>query len=120
MKSVPVDLSKFNEMTDGDAEFALDLASSYIESGEQALTEVRDALAKLDRPAIGRAAHTLKGASANIYAQPMWGAASTLEAQAVSLDPQGLQELVRVLQVEFTKAADFLRECASAPIAKAG
>jgi HPt (histidine-containing phosphotransfer) domain-containing protein len=120
MNSVPVDLSKFNEMTDGDVEFAFDLASSYIESGEQALCEVRDTLAKLDRPALARAAHKLKGASANIYAQPMWGAASTLEAQASAVDSQQLQDLVRVLHAEFTMAADFLREYAAAPIAKAG
>jgi HPt (histidine-containing phosphotransfer) domain-containing protein len=120
MKSVPVELSKFNEMTDGDVEFAFDLAGSYIESGEQALSEVRAALAKLDRPALGRAAHKLKGASANIYAQPMWGAASTLEAQAISVDPNRLQDLVRVLHAEFMTTASFLREYAAPPIAKAG
>lgn len=120
MNPAVVDFGKFNEMTDGDAEFACELACSYIESGEQALSEVRQALENLDRAGLSRAAHKLKGASANIYAHAMRDAAGMLETQAALLDPAQLREMIRVLQIEFAAVSDSLHEYIPPPAAAVG
>ena len=103
-------LARLNEITEGDPEFAFELASTFIASGEQVLEEVRAALAAFDRPALSRAAHKLKGASANIHADPLRELAYALETQASRLDQPRLKELIeRAGDAEFERAAEFLR-----------
>jgi CheY-like chemotaxis protein len=118
--NVPVHLARLNELTDGDPEFTRELVATFIASGEQALDEVRASLAALDRIGLSRIAHKLKGASANIYAEPLRKLSHTLEAQASSLDQQRLSELVAQLAVELDRATEFLTEYAPKLAAKAG
>jgi PAS domain S-box-containing protein len=118
--NVPVHLARLNELTDGDPEFTRELVATFIASGEQALDELRASLAALDRPGLSRIAHKLKGASANIYAEPLRELSHTLEAQASSVDQQRLSELVAQLAVELGRAKEFLMEYAPEPVAKAG
>jgi len=118
--STPVDLSRLNELTEGDPGFAHELAQTFVASGGQVMQEVHAALAAFDRPALGRAAHKLKGASANVYAEALRALAFSLEAQAANLDRQRLTELIEQLATEFTRAAQFLTEQAPSPAAKAG
>ncbi|MFC4309802.1 PAS domain-containing protein [Steroidobacter flavus] len=118
--NVPVHLARLNELTDGDPEFTRELVATFIASGEQALDEIRAALAALDRTGLSRLAHKLKGASANIYAEPLRKLSHTLEAQASSVDQQRLGELVAQLAVELGRAKEFLMEYAPEPVAKAG
>ncbi len=86
-----VDLARLNEITDGDPDFAHELAATFVASGEQVLQEIRDALAGVDRSALGRAAHKLKGASANIHAEALRDLAYALETQAANLDQPRLE-----------------------------
>lgn len=118
--NVPVHLSRLNELTDGDPEFTRELVETFIASGEQALDEARAALAALDRTGLSRIAHKLKGASANVHAEPLRNLSHTLEAQASSLDQQRLGELVAQLATELERAKDFLTQYAPGPMAKAG
>jgi two-component system sensor histidine kinase/response regulator len=118
--NVPVHLSRLNELTDGDPEFARELVATFIASGEQALDEARAALASLDRAGLSRIAHKVKGASANVYAEPLRNVSHTLEAQASSLDQQRLGELVAQLAVELDRAKEFLTQYAPPLVAKAG
>jgi two-component system sensor histidine kinase/response regulator len=117
---VPVNLARLNELTDGDPEFTRELVMTFIDSGEQALAEARVALAELDRPGLSRIAHKLKGASANIHAEPLRNLSHTLESQASSLDQPRLHELVEQLAAELNHAAEFLNHYAPPPAAKAG
>ncbi len=107
-ENVPVELARLHELTAGDPEFAQELASTFISSGEQVLLEIHAALTSLDRSALTRAAHKLKGASANIYAEPLRVLAFELETNAVSLDQPRLKDLVLSLDLEFQRAAQFL------------
>ena len=116
----PVNLSRLNELTDGDPEFTRELVLTFIDSGEQALAEARAALAALDRVGLSRIAHKLKGASANIHAEPLRELSHTLESQASSLDQPRLHELVEQLAAELNHAAEFLNHYAPPPAAKAG
>jgi PAS domain S-box-containing protein len=118
--NVPVHLSRLNELTDGDPEFTRELVATFIASGEQALDEARLALAGLDRTGLSRIAHKLKGASANVHAEPLRHLSHTLESQASSLDQQRLGELVAQLATELERAKEFLNQYAPDPVAKAG
>jgi CheY-like chemotaxis protein len=119
-ETLPIALARLNEITEGDPEFAFELTSTFIASGQQVMEEVRTALAAFDRPALARAAHKLKGASANIHADPLRELAYALENQASNLDQPRLKELIAELAAEFERAAEFLRVHAPAPAAKAG
>ncbi len=116
----PIDLGRLNELTAGDAEFAHELASTFVASGEQVLTEIDAAIAAFDRSALSRAAHKLKGASANVHANALCTLALSLESQAAQLDQPSLKQLIADLRHEFERAAEFLRAQAPAPAAKAG
>jgi len=118
--AVPVDLARLNEITDGDVEFAHELASTFVASGEEVLREIHAALAAFDRVALSRAAHKLKGASANIHAEPLRDLAYTLETQAAQLDQPRLRDLVDRLQNQFQIAAQFLQANTPPPKARAG
>jgi PAS domain S-box-containing protein len=118
--TMPVDLARLGEITDGDPEFTYELASTFISSGEQVFREIDAALDALDRNALSRAAHKLKGASANIHADTLRELAYRLESQAASLDQPRLQELTRDLHESFAAAAAFMRENVPPPAAKAG
>jgi len=118
--AVPVDLGRLNELTDGDPEFAHELAATFIASGEQVIEEIDNAIEVFDRAALSRAAHKLKGASANIHAEPLCALALALETQAPQLDQPRLKELIEDLREEFSRAADFLKQQAPEPAAKAG
>jgi two-component system, sensor histidine kinase and response regulator len=116
---VPIHLGRLNEITAGDAEFAHELARTFIASGAQVLDDVRSALAAFDRQALSRAAHKLKGASANIHAEPLRELAYALETQAAHLDQPRLKDIIEQLSQEFTRAADFLRSQVPPPPANA-
>ncbi|MDY0066705.1 MAG: response regulator [Steroidobacteraceae bacterium] len=108
--SAPVNLARIREITGGDADFACELADTFIASGEQICAEMRAALAASDRTALGRAAHKLKGASANVHADALRTLALALETQASSLDKPRLTQLVEDVAAAFQHTAHFLRE----------
>ncbi|HEY6645001.1 PAS domain-containing protein [Povalibacter sp.] len=113
--SVPVELGRLHELTAGDAEFAHELAVTFVASGEQVLKEIHTALENLDRVLLARAAHKLKGASANIYAEPLRALAADLETNGPGLDQPRLRDLVLGIDLEFQRAAQFLQGQAGAP-----
>jgi PAS domain S-box-containing protein len=108
--NVPIDLSRLHELTDGDPEFTRELVATFIASGEQTMAELRAALAALDRAALSRIAHKLKGASANIHAGPLCNLSHLLESQALALDQLRLHELVEQLAAELSRATEFLSQ----------
>ena len=97
-----VDMTALRELTGGDADFERELVETFISSGDQCLTEILSALHVADFDTIGKRAHALKGASANIHASGLAAAASSLEkaARANSIpEIDGLvQELTEKLQ----------------------
>ena len=120
VENVPVELARLHELTAGDWEFAHELASTFIASGEQVLKEIHAALASLDRPALARAAHKLKGASANIYAETLRALSAELETNGPGLDQPRLRDLVLGVDLEFQRAAQFLHAQVDGAVQKAG
>ena len=117
---VPVNLSRLNDLTDGDPEFTRELVETFIASGEEAMAEAHASLDGLDRIRLSRIAHKLKGASANIHAEPLRDLSHSLEMQASSLDQPRLLELVGQLATELERAREFLNQYAPPLTAKAG
>ena len=71
-----VDLEALLELTGGDVDFERELIATFIESGDKCLAEIIAALKANDFETIGKRAHALKGASANIHAHRLAAAAS--------------------------------------------
>jgi len=107
--SPPIDWAQFVSLTDGDGEFAEQLVQLFIDSGDAALGQIRAALAREDWPAVGRAAHSYKGASANIRAQAASDAAARLERAARAGEVEQLATLEQELGREARRVAEYLR-----------
>jgi two-component system sensor histidine kinase/response regulator len=107
--AAPVDLEALRILADGDAEFARELISSFIESGTAAVRDIAQALASEDQRGIADNAHILKGAGATIQAAAVSMAAARLEAAARSGGNESLAMLTEELHHEVTQAIQYLR-----------
>jgi two-component system sensor histidine kinase/response regulator len=114
-----VDLAGLRRVCGGDPNFELDLAATFFSSGKSVLLALSDALNSMNRDAIARAAHELKGASANIYACALRDAAQLLETEASTADPVRMHEIARMLSREFSRAQEFLEQNLPASLSSA-
>ncbi len=69
----------------GDRELAADILSGFLDDAARQLSAMRRAAADADRAAVGRLAHTLKGAAANACAAAL--AARVEQLEAATADP---------------------------------
>ncbi len=93
----PVDLVALRELTGEDSGFARELAHTFFYTSEELLAELGHCVARRDRGALERAAHSLKGASANIRAPRLRDLCAELEAQAAILSEEELtQHIARI------------------------
>jgi two-component system sensor histidine kinase/response regulator len=106
-----VDMNALRELTGGDTEFERELVETFVSSGDQCLAEILSALRVSDLATIGKRAHALKGASANIHASGLAAAASSLESAAransvAEIDGlvQELSARLRAVNAELSKA----------------
>jgi CheY-like chemotaxis protein len=106
----PVDLGGFQKATEGDLAFAQELAATFIASGEQLLADMAAATMAPDRAALARAAHQLKGASANIHAHALRVLAERVEADCGVCDIHTLQQRNAELREEFKRVKNFLSD----------
>jgi CheY-like chemotaxis protein/HPt (histidine-containing phosphotransfer) domain-containing protein len=93
-----VDMEALHALTGGDAEFERELVETFVSSGDQCLADIVAALAMRDWETIGKRAHSLKGASANMQAHSLSVAASDLENAARAQSVQELDGLVHQLK----------------------
>ena len=92
-----IDLEALHTLTGGDTQFERELVDTFVSSGDRWLAEIVAALKVLDWKTIGKRAHALKGASANLRAHPLSVAASELETAALTESAQDLDGLVHRL-----------------------
>jgi HPt (histidine-containing phosphotransfer) domain-containing protein len=90
-----VDLVALREVTGGDADFERELIETFVASGDECLADIMAAMESSDYEALGRRAHALKGASANIHAHRLSAAAANLETAARSKAVREIDGLVR-------------------------
>jgi HPt (histidine-containing phosphotransfer) domain-containing protein len=90
-------MNALREVTGGDPEFERELLETFISSGDQCLAEILSAYRVSDFETIGKRAHALKGASANIHADGLAAAASSLENAARANSTAEIDSLVQEL-----------------------
>jgi CheY-like chemotaxis protein len=105
----PVDWDHIVSVSDGDHEFARELVQLFIDAGDASLREIREALERGDLAAMGSAAHSFKGSSANIHAESASTAAGRLEEAARAGNIDQLAELEGQLRREAELAFEYLR-----------
>ena len=70
------------DRVEGDEELLVEMVQLYVEDAPRALKTMRSALQQGDLHALERAAHSVKGSSANLAANPAADAAQRLEQDA--------------------------------------
>src|SRR5690606_19462325 len=103
----PVDLPALHELSGNDTEFERELVETFIRSGDQTLERIVSSLAGGDLKGLKRAAHCLKGASANLHAHTLRDAARQLESRAEHNDLAGCDDAARRVRDEYARAAAF-------------
>ncbi len=97
--------------TDG-GEFLREIVGIYIEDTPKRLEELRAGLASGDIASFARAAHTIKGSSANVGAMALRGVSERLEMMARSTGLSGVEPLIADCEAQFALARDELRRLA--------
>jgi len=106
--AAPVDWVALLASIDGDVEVARELVTLFADTGRHSLETIAEALQRGDRGAVGKRAHALKGASANLCAYSTTLAAARLESAVGNANSGQLQELTQDLSRELTSAIEFL------------
>ena len=112
--------ARLAELTDGDTEFYDELVSTFILGGREALREMQQAVERGDKETLGRQAHRLKGASANLHLQELAAIAALVESNARQQADTDCSRDVARMSTEFEKTAVALRAGAGAGSDAAG
>jgi len=105
----PVDWDALLESIDGDKVFARDLADAFIGTGDRELAAIEAALGTGDAATVREAAHSLKGASANLRAPAATSAAAQLESAARLGNSAEIPALAEKLTTEVRRTMAYLR-----------
>lgn len=97
----PVDLSRLHEVTDGDAELESELIITFLEDTAERLTSLEALLAAGDLAQASRAAHSIKGSSANMGASGLQELAREVETRAKEGDGGAAKAASSKAQAEF-------------------
>jgi two-component system sensor histidine kinase/response regulator len=111
----PIDLAKVRSSTGADEAFLCELARIFVTNTGQLLEDIRQCAKNCDRQGVARAAHSLKGASASMHAEPLRELSRELEARAITLGETELTERIAQLAVECDRLAAAVRELTTAP-----
>jgi histidine phosphotransfer protein HptB len=95
----PLDIAYLSELSDGDPDFEKELLEVFLEDIPIHITAIQHAITTQDWPQLHRAAHQIKGASANIGANTLATFAHNLEQ---ATEPQTALVLLLQLEQAFT------------------
>ncbi len=94
---------------DGD-EFLREIIAIYLEDTPQRIAELDQSLAAGDVPKFTRAAHSIKGSSANVGAMTVRAVAEQLEHQSAKQGLDAVTSLIASVKAEFARAqAEFAK-----------
>jgi HPt (histidine-containing phosphotransfer) domain-containing protein len=110
----PAAIAALNDLNPGDGGgFLREIVGIYVEDTPRRLQDLRSSLAAGDAPLFTRAAHTIKGSSANVGAVVLARLAERLEAKARKEGLADVAELLAECEAEFARTAAELRKIAS-------
>lgn len=95
---------------DDDDAFLREITTIFLEDTPVRLAELEQSLVNGDVATFARAAHSIKGSSANLGAMALRAAAEKLEHEARARGIAGLAPLVQQVKREFATAASALNE----------
>jgi signal transduction histidine kinase/DNA-binding response OmpR family regulator len=99
----PFDCQRLTEIAGGDGVFAQELINLFIEDTAQHIAALGEAIAQADAETVRKVAHTLKGSSSNIGAEPLRCAALAVEVQGKAGDLLQARTNLAVIQKEFDR-----------------
>jgi PAS domain S-box-containing protein len=102
--------ARLTDIAGDDPEFVSELISAYILGGEATLREMLEAAQVSDHVALSRAAHKLKGASANLHLENIAALSLDIETRARAGKGDDWQEELRKLSTEFERISAVLRK----------
>ncbi len=94
----------------GDAEFARELAGSFLDSAPRCLDAIEDALGAADPESLTDAAHGLKGISRTIGADELADACEALEDAARRADLHGIEGLAAQVDAAWDRVRTALQQ----------
>jgi HPt (histidine-containing phosphotransfer) domain-containing protein len=101
----PVDITVLTSFEDAQIEsepdLIVELIDLYLVDAPRQMTVMRKAMAETDKPSLKRAAHSLKGSSANLGANQMAALCAELEHAEYANSLQSVGALVTRLEQEF-------------------
>src|ERR1044071_3017308 len=92
-----------------DAEFIVELVNAFLSGGDDTVQELRAAVELGDAAAIGRAAHKMKGAAANLHVNNLATLACDLESRAKCGQKAEWRAAFEKIAAEFARVGDSLR-----------
>jgi two-component system, sensor histidine kinase and response regulator len=104
----PLDIAKIIALTEGDAQFALEVFETFLTSSQAQFEELQAAHRDSDRTGLARAAHKLKGACVNIYAARLAQLATTLESQAELLNAESIATMLHQIEQELAQVCEYI------------
>jgi two-component system sensor histidine kinase/response regulator len=101
--------ARLSDIAGDDQEFAAELVSAFIMSGEEAILEMRAAAHRHDLDQLSRAAHKLKGASHNLHVDRLSLLTADVEARAKAGGRNEWSEELKMISAEFERVAEHMR-----------
>ena len=96
-------------LDDGEGAVLAEIVGEFFTTSDQVRAQLLGALGEGDLPAAGRAAHTLKGASANVGAVALTEVSAQVEAHVIAGEQQGRVRLAEQFEAQYAGALDALR-----------
>jgi PAS domain S-box-containing protein len=101
--------ARLAEIAGDDAEFIAELIGAFLSSGEETLQELHAAVTSGDVAAIARAAHKLKGASANLHVDGLAALTLEIESRAKAGEHSDWRKELEKINKEFARVSEALR-----------
>ena len=89
------------ELMDGDTGMVIEVIDLFLEDAPNQIEAIIAGVANHDPSVVARAAHSLKGSSANVGARGLWGVCANLEVRGRSGSLAGVESLCASLRREF-------------------
>ena len=93
-------------ISDDDDAFLVELFDAFVSTHAKSTRGMREAVLARDAEALGRHAHTLKGASANVGATHIAALAEELQQRS---DLDGVQDWIEAIETEFERVLEAIR-----------
>lgn len=103
-----LDLRYLVDVTSGDTKFIAEILGDYLREMETYLGELDSSFSTRTYDTLLRAAHTIKGASANVGATRVQDIAARLETQAQKGSLDGGTVLIKILRSEIARVKDLI------------